>query len=387
MSGATSTVNKYVRIFVGMILFVLVLLSSVIGETTRPTTLGISLTYPTIGYVAVSRELSANVLYELRVPLTLDIDSAGTVINVQKEFADDTMFVRELDSVLKTVAFIPGLKDGSPVCQKILTDIILYPGRRRAMLRTPVSDSLEIDDAGSYTRALLANGAVMPSIERLAPYFCTLSSTDSLSVLPSILLKIALTENGKPLSIEPLRSSYQAITDQVVSVFNWADYLPAVSAGGQIASEIFVSLVFHPAALYPTRPIGNSRRDSGSIIEQFLLNVYPDTLGLMLPPIPQNIRYDSLAIPEAQKRHYGRVSIGLVVDKAGKAEIGRISAPSRKIYDLTNLALTLVKFYPALGFDGLPRQFIGLAHVDFDGSANVRIHLDWLLLQSQQPIR
>jgi hypothetical protein len=366
---------------------VVALLSSVLSETTRPTTLGVSLAYPTIGYVGVSRVLSDRVFYELRVPITLDIDPEGKVTNVREEFADDTLFVRELDSALKSVAFIPGLKDGVPVRQKIQADFFLYPGRRSAALRTPVSDSLTVVDAGSYAQTLLANGAAIPLVKRLAPYFCTLSNTDSPSVLPSILLKIALTKSGKPLSIDLLRSGYPSITDQIVSVFNWADYIPAVSSGSPVASEIFVSLVFHPAALYPTRPIGNPRHDTASVVEQFLLGVYPDTLGLMVPPLPRKLQYDNLALPEALSRQYGRVSLRLIIDSAGKAEIRRISVSSRQIYDLTNRALASLAFYPALGFDGLPRPYLGLAYIDFDGSANVRVHLDWLTRRSQLPIR
>lgn len=381
------TVSRRIRASVRTVLLAVILLSSVKGETPRPTTLGVSLAYPTTGFVSVPRDFTAQISYELRIPVLLDINAEGIVTNIRERIADDSVILRKVDSALKCVTFVPGLKDGSPVDQKIEADLFLLPGRPRATLRTPVSDSLVVHDAASYSRSLYANGIAIPSIKRLAPYFCTLARTDSLSVLPSILLKLVLSEDGKPMSIDPLRSGYPSITDQIVSVLNWAEYTTANSSGRPSASEMFASVVLHPAALYPTRPIGDARGDTASILEQILVQVYPDTLGLMLPPLPRRLQYDSLTLAEAVNRYAGRLSLGVAVDTVGKTEITRLSNRSRKIYDLCNLVLSRVPLYPALGFDGKPRPFDGLVYIDFEGSANVRICLDWLTRRNEPSVR
>lgn len=352
----------------------------------RPTTRGIALAYPKQRYVSVPRNLLVGWNYDIRVPLMLQIDSNGTVTQVQKFIDEDSLFFVALDTAFRAVSFVPGLVNGVPTPQKVLVDCLISPQASSAFFTSPVSDSMVVSDASSYAQALTANGLEMPVISRLAPYFCTLTARDSLAYLPTILLKVLISKSGSPRTIEVLRSDYPSVTDQIVSVVNWGDF-DIASGTKSGTTDFFLVMAFHPAARYPTRQIGTTEKDTVSLVERFLTRVYPDTLGVMLPPLPRRIHADSISLAEATNRRYGRISVWLKVDSSGQAQIERSSRLERPVYRLLLQVLKQVPLYPALGFDGRPQNFSGLVYVDFDGSAAVRIRLDWLYGRTADPIR
>jgi hypothetical protein len=344
----------------------------------RPTTGGISLAYPKQQWLTIPRNLIDRWDHDIRVPLNLQIDTNGVVTGVRSVIEKDSLLRGALDSAFRTLSFVPGALRGVPTRQEITVDCVMWPGARGARLISPVTDSLLVPDAARYAQALSDNGLAIPTVARLAPYFCTLTAQDSVTNLPSILMKVSISKGGNPHAIEIVRSGLPSMSDQMIALVNWGKFRVSPSDAKAPATDFFLAFVFHPAARYPTRRIGDTGNDSASLVESFLSQIFPDTVGLMLPPLPRRLQYDSVAVTEAINRPFGRVSVWLGVDNTGKTQIERSSRLESPVFNLVTRVVEEMLLYPALGFDGQPRNFSGLVYIDFDGSATVRVRLDWL---------
>jgi hypothetical protein len=315
------------------------------------------------------------------------VDEKGTVQSVRGEYAADSLWVRGLDSTLKALAFVPGSMDSTPQPQEVPVEVLLYPRSIIATLSAPVDDSGKVTDQDFYDRALLANGVTNARFEKLPSYFYPFKVNDSLSVLPFVLFKVILDESGSPLAIEPIRSTLPALTHQMSSLFNWATYTPARRGKRAVRSDNFAVVVFHPGARYPTRPLGVPTGDSAGLVERRLVRLISDTSSLLVPPLPYLLAFDSLATIEAAGKNFGRVSLFCAIDTVGRVGILRADPSGRSLIRLCQRIVDQERFYPAFDFAGRPRTFFGLVHLDFDGSAIVRIHLNWLPDPKSPPIR
>lgn len=352
-----------------------------------PTTHGVSLAFPTSRTIHFSRNLTNGLPYAIKIPLVLRVDEKGTVQSVRGEYAADSVWVRGLDSTLKALAFVPGSMNSTAQSQEVPVEVLLYPQVTTATLSAPVDDSGKVTDQDFYDHALLANDVTNARFEQLPSYFCPFKSNDSLSVLPFVIFRIALDESGLPSAIEPIRSTLPALTQQMFSLFNWATYSPARQGNRVIRSDNFAVVVFHPGARYPTRPFGVPTRDSAGLVERRLARLVSDTTGLVVPPLPHSLSFDSLAMIEAAGKNFGRVSLWCAIDTVGRVTVTRIDPSGGTIMRLCQGIVDRIRFYPAFDFSGRPQSFYGLIHIDFDGSAIVRIHLNWLPDPKSPPLR
>lgn len=387
MSPATLTIP---RLFA---LRGLVLATAVVGFSmsafaqNRPVTNGVALAFPKQQSLEVPLGLTARLPHEIRIPVDVSVTELGKMKSVTLPVIEDSIYRGQFDSLLSMIEFVPGLRDGKPAEQLLPLEIVLRPEATMLSIISPVTqDSVVTTTAAYYAQALLANDVSVPKVQKMGPYGFPGMVSSSAVALPSVVARISTTSSGRARNIEIVHSTIQGQNDQIRSLLNWATFSAEPKSAGPPADN-YVAFIFHPAVTYPTRRVSAVARDSARSARDFLVQILPDTLGLLVPPLPRVFSGDSVSVAEAQKKLYGRVAIDLDFDTAGTATIKRISRKERPVKRLVNLAIDQLKFHPALGFDGRPRNFSGLLYLDFEGSTIVRVHPVWLSDRRSPAIR
>ncbi len=353
----------------------------------RPVTNGMALAYPKQQSVEVPRSLTARLSYEIRIPVDVLVSELGKVKSVSLPVIEDSTYRGALDSLVSVVEFVPGLIRGKPSEQILPLEVVLRPGASAINIISPVTqDSAVTTSAADYAQALSVNNVTVPKVQKMGPYGFPGIVSSSAVALPSVVAKISISSSGSVSEIEIVQSTIQGQNDQIRSLLNWATFT-AVPKSADPFAVFYVAFIFHPAASYPTRRVSAVASDTARSAPDFLVQILPDTVGILVPPLPRLFDGDSVSIAEATKKLYGRVAIELDFDTAGVATIKRISRKERPVKRLVDLAFDQLKFHPALGFDGRPRNFSGLLYLDFEGSAIVRVHPLWLLGRTSPAIR
>ena len=319
--------------------------------------------------------------------MDLRISRDGAVSGLSLVHASDSIFQPFLDSALKTMSFVPGTKNGAPIDQTIPARMYIRPQMKAATLETPVTDSAIVGLAADYASALAINGVITPRISKVGSYTYPNHMQASPSFLPIIVAKISLSKSGRPRMIDIVHSTFPSLDDQIRAALNWAGFDISPVSSSKPLTEFYIAVVFHPAAQYPTPKQTKPPTSPMRSTEGFLFQLLPDTLGLLVPPLPKNLQSDSLAVAEAARKYFGRVAVGVHVDSTGKIEIEQLSRAERPVVPVIRAAMKQLSFYPALRFDGRPCSFRGLVHLDFEGSTNVRIRVDWLLDRKAEPLQ
>lgn len=353
----------------------------------RPVTKGVALAYPQQQSVEVPVSMTIGLPHEIRIPVDITVSELGKVKFVKLPFIEDSVYRGSFDSLLAHIEFVPGLRNGEPSEQILPLDLALRPGATRLGILSPVSaDSLVVTSAAEYACALDVNKVPVPKIQKLGPYGFPGIVPSTAVALPSVVARISVSQSGRPRNVEIVNSTIEGQNDQLQSLLNWATFV--IDAKPATATEdYYAAFVFHPGVSYPTKRFSAVAHDTIRSARDFLVQILPDTLGLLVPPLPRLFTGDSVSIAEATKKLYGRVAIDLDIDTAGLVTIKRISRKERPVKRLVDLTFGQLTFYPALGFDGRPRSFSGLLYLDFEGSAIIRVHAAWLRNRTFQPIR
>jgi hypothetical protein len=353
----------------------------------RPTTLGVILAAPTSQTLSAAAIRQYWLPHELRIPILFSVDTGGAVRSIKPEFPDDTTVVRFLDSALRAVTFVAGRRGEVSDSQIVRAQLFVFPGAISAKLVTPVDDSGHVTDQDLYVGVLRDNGVKIPAIKSLAPFPFTMKRRDTITRLPLVLLKVSIDATGKLTDIQTVCSTIPGLTSQMMSVFTWATFTPAMVGKRSVPADSWVVVAFHPEARYPTRPIGAPSKDTASYIETQLLRVIADTTGAMIPPLPVHLNAREFRIDEALGRQLGLISLNCLVDTSGVPVLSRLSNSTKLANSLCMSVLSKVRFYPALDAHGHPIKFSGIIYMLFNGSANIRVQYDWLIDPLQMPPR
>jgi len=346
--------------------------------TDRPAHFGVSPAYPVqfpSAYPGLSRRYFP---VEFASPLVFTVDSSGAVAELRIMRPEDSLFVRIYESALRSIVFEPGLRGASRVDQKIPVVVRVNPLANYPRFVFPVDSGRQVTDIDLYTRTLRCNGAVMPQLGRFPSYFFEAPVGDASLVPPYLLVKLAVDDSGRATEITPIRGNAGRFTDQLLIAMNWGDYVPAAHAE---EDELFLSLLLFDDVTYPTFEIHPDSVRS-VLSERLRLRLLPDTLGLMVKPVPLHMPPECV-FPAPREGRMGRVTVGVrvAIDTDGEASmVGAIGADDATLRMLDALVHRL-RFSPALDWSGQAVDFEGLLVVERETSTTIRTRFSWLVIE------
>ena len=286
-----------------------------------------------------------------------------------------------LSSILSQIEYQPAVYLGSQRSCRLPLIIIAKPRFRNSEVVFPVSSNFELSDNFLYYEALSLNQFELPEILTFPKYYCGLKRSDLLKILPYVLLKLSLDSAGNVLKTENFSASLRAkaFSSQIQSASLWSEFSPLKIEGIARPSDCYLLVSFLPQLHYPTKKITASERDTSNWAQRWRVLLLPDTVGLMVPPLPLGLNIGSITLKKQKQRHLtGEILATISIDSLGQARVISIDRKNVKYHRAINSAVSNVGFFPAMNFRGKPQKFTGKARFQFRRSAKVRVEYLWL---------
>jgi len=312
------------------------------------------------------------------VPLVLSVDSSGSVTGVSHETGVDTLLVSYARPYLESLAFEPATRDGRAAAARL--PVILSYRRSVAFpsLTFPVNARPESVDHDLLEEAYRLNGIELPRLVAFPSYAGSVDKNDTSLVFPYILLKIELDRSGWLTAVEVVRSTLPDYNIPIQSAAMWAEYAPAAVAGETAPSEAFLMVSFFPQLDYPLKRWDRARLAGISLMQRESVRLFADTVGLMFEPVPRRRDADAYTLAARGPRGADSVDCYLSIDTLGFARLRPEREADRGLEETIQQFRQVLRFYPALGFDGRPRPFYGFITLVRDFSTTVRVRYHWL---------
>lgn len=314
---------------------------------------------------------------ETIVTVVLDLDKKGRLMGVEPRNQSDSLFAGYAKKYFQSFEFEPARFQGKKTESRLPVSIRLRPRNRQPDLLFPVDDKLQVVDRNLYELGYSVNDIHLPQLKMFPSYYCDLSWDDSLSIIRVVLLKVELDKEGSPTATEELFSSYPSQTMLIQSAVLWARFAPARIGGDPIASYSYLLVTFPPRAGYPTRLFTDSTARKADLAERVRVTILADTVGLMLTPVPRS-RSGEMAVSYGRLRHFeGSISAAVSIDTSGRISASRKYGAKPVYLREINGFLSELEMFPAQDFQGNPRPYKGLIHIEGTGSTDVRIRYFW----------
>ncbi len=315
---------------------------------------------------------------EQSILLLLEIDQSGSFKKAVLDNAGDSVVSKYVLSSLNNLSFEPALKKGQPCLSTLPVWARVNPRFREATIEFPVGADFQITNRSLYFQALKLLGVEFPKIRTFPPYFCDLSPRDSLDFLPFALIKLNLNDSGQVNSSEIVNASLPAFARQIESAALWAGFSPLKVDGKAEPGSAFLLVSFFPQLQYPTNEIEIKNDSIYPWHERWRVQLLPDTVGLMLPAMPQNRDIIELTLSGKDRLNSGEVVADLIVDTLGNVKVRSIDTKNPPRHKAVAFALKDVKFFPATGYNGKLVNFNGKARFYFRNSSKVQVEYLWL---------
>lgn len=284
-----------------------------------------------------------------------------------------------LSSFLSQIEYQPADYLGSKRSCQLPLIIMAYPRFRNSEVVFPISSYFEVSDNFLYYEALRLNKFELPEILSFPKYYCDLKRFDSLQILPYVLEKLSLDSAGNVLKSENFSASLEAYTIQIQSASLWSEFSPLKIEGISRPSDCYLLVSFLPQLNYPTKKITALERDTSHWAERWRVMLLPDTVGIMVPPLPLELNIGSITLKKQKQRYLtGEILATISIDSLGKARVMSTDRKDVKFHEAINSAVSSVGFFPSMSFRGKPQKFIGKARFKFTSSAKVRVDYLWL---------
>ena len=363
----------------GPALFLLLFVSAaVFSASDRPSTYGFAPAMPLSTQLPPFETLVPTTMHERTVDLTLMIDETGKVKGAVAEKAADSQFAGYVLSSVEKIPFEPALKSGAKISSRLPIRFSYNPRYRSAKVEYAVDSMLNVASNYLYYRALELNGITLPKVMMFPSYFFKVSRADSLKILPYVLLKIKLDENGKLIESEMHESTMPAHTDQISSAALWGEYTPLLIEGKMSPCICYLLVSLLPQIQYPTKPVNFETDTMLQWYDHWRVRILPDTIGLVHPALPTVQKIDVLPLVGTEKLEFAGISAILVVDSVGNAAVGLTDTKKAELNKAVRSMLKNTRFFPATDFSGKHVGFRGAARINFESRANARIEYRWL---------
>jgi hypothetical protein len=310
--------------------------------------------------------------------LRVRIDSTGQVAAVTPVRDDDSIYAEVYQPILDSAVFAPALKDSVPTSSTLPVILRVNPRAVYPAFQFPVNQLHEIEERSLYYDALALNGVSPPAVARFPSYFFKPDSQNSATYLPRVHGLVSLDTSGRAQYVSLVESTAHQFTEEILTAMNWAEYRPLRIDGEARACSLHVVIMLYPELSYPVSPWRSDALDTTNMLHRTRVQDCFDTLGLMLQPVPRNLSRGTTVPVGFEGEWQGTRTLNVVVNKQGKSSV----IPSRLISTSTLRALQNIigqlKFYPAIGFDGMRQSFRGSLDLEFSGSKSIRIRCRWL---------
>lgn len=309
--------------------------------------------------------------------LILEINKSGRVSKIE---TSDTLRGPEqekLNAALEQLQFYPGRSKGKTVTQKLPIYLLSAPEKYLRQVILPLDYQGGVMDVDLYWHALKLNGVRLPSISQFGSYFLNLDLNDSSTTLDYLLARLEFDSTGRIKNYELLHSDLGRFTDQVIDAANWAEYnLPPRPDSTPRTAYLRV-------AALKTVPDPTDRFDMNvkkqSLPDRERLRLLPDTIGLMLKPIPIRYQYGGVFSLLGDKfESCDTIYAAISIDEKGRVSRFKPIGGQGSQYNYYRELMAWTRFYPALAFDGTPRPFKGVIRFECQNSTKVRIRFLWL---------
>ncbi len=350
------------------------------GGSQRPEQFGLALPFPR-ELPAFPSDLSLirpGTLKLVWVPLVLSVDLSGNVTEISHNAGVDTLLVNYARPYLEALKFEPATRDGSAAAARLPVVLRYRRGVAFPSLTFPVSAGLNSVDHDLLEGAYRLNGIELPRPVVFPSFAGAVDKNDSSLVFPYILLKIELDRTGRLTAVEVVRSTLPDYNMPIESAAMWAEYAPAVVAGETVPSTGFLMVSFFPQLDYPLKRWDSARLAEISLMQRESVRLFADTVGLMFEPIPRRRDGDAYTLSARRRRSTDSINCYLSIDTLGFARVRAESKAGRSIKETMQQFRQVLRFYPALGFDGRPRPFYGFITLLQDSTTTVRVRYHWL---------
>ena len=284
-----------------------------------------------------------------------------------------------LSSIISQIEYEPAVYLGSKRSCRLPLIIMANPRFRNSVIVFPVDSYFEVSDNFLYYEALRLNKFELPEILSFPKYYCGLKRSDSLEILPYVLEKLSLDSAGNVLKSENFSASLKAYVMQIQSASLWSEFSPLRVEGISRPSVCYLLVSFLPQLHYPAKKIIGLDRDTSNWAERWRVLLLPDTVGIMVPPLPLELVIGSITLKKLEQRYLmGEIIATILIDSLGKARVMSTDRKDAKYHQAINSAVSSVGFFPAMSFHGRPQQFKGKARFTFKSSAKVRVDYLWL---------
>ncbi len=318
------------------------------------------------------------IMNEQSILLNVEIDQNGSFVKAVPRPPDDSVILKYVFASLKKLSFEPALKNGKTTSSTLPVLVTINPRFRRTVTAFPVNADSTITNRSLYFEALEKLGVEFVEIRKFPPYFCDISPADSLEILPYALIKIKLDENGQINSSEIVGSNLPAFAPQLQSAALWADFSPLKLDGNAAPCDGFLLVSFLPQLQYPTNHIEFKSDSVYEWYERWRIQLLPDTVGLMFPPMPKQRDIDKLTQSGKDQHLYAEVTAYLAIDTVGNVRVISIDTKNPPLHKAVAFALKNVRFFPALNFNGKPVSFLGSARFSLQNRSEVIVDYLWL---------
>jgi len=344
----------------------------------RPVYYGISPAYPKSAEIPPSELRFPFIIGQRTIPFTLEIDQSGTIKKALPQLTVDSFLVKYVLSSLVKLQFEPAVINGAKAASNLPILIILNPRFRSTTIEFPVDAATHVKSRSLYFKALESCGAVLPRITKFPSYFCDLSRADSLKQLPFALLCLDLDESGQVKSSEIVNTNLPAFSAQIQSAALWAVFDPLKLNNEASPCRCFLIVSFFPQLEYPTGEINSLKDTVFEWYDRWRVQLLPDTVGLMLPPLPRNNDISELNITGKEGFFLGEVVANLSIDTLGNVRVRSIDTKKPPMQKAIVSTLKNIKFYSAMNFSGDAVPFEGTAKFSFQSRTSVRVDYFWL---------
>ncbi|HKK21844.1 MAG TPA: hypothetical protein VJ983_10260 [candidate division Zixibacteria bacterium] len=362
---------------ISSLLALFVLASGLTIAAERPQLYGVSPAYPNSRPLFQPPRRRINPPLETVSEISLKIKKDGSVDKVIAVQGADSFLVNYARPYLSGLEFTPAEVNGKSEKSILPVRVRIQPGVTVPDFFFPVDTDLSVLDQSLFVDAIEAFNIVPPRVLKFPSYSCTLQSTDSMNVYPYALLRISLDKAGELTDVSIDTTTYPVFAQQILSATRFASFAPARVKNKAVSSDALLLVSFFPQVSYPNRGWTADTTWHPGLLEGLQVRLIPAKYGLLSSPLPRRVpaeTYPRSVAPAVS----GKISVGLNIDSTGTVtswSLNRIDPDTRK---QVTAMLRSLRFFPAIGFDGITCPFRGLAYFTISGHTNIRIDFTWL---------
>lgn len=341
---------------------------------------GLAVAYPdSVGPFEIERQPKNNPGRQ-PVGAVLTIDKKGKVKQI--DYApDSTSYFKPIEKKIKKIRFNfnPGLEIGWP--QKIPVTIQYRAQGREAFggqLTFPIGHSLKPDTI-LLREYFKLNDISPPRVRSLRPVFHKPRGDSTQNGYLVVKLVVKLDARGKMIDLIYPNAAEKIAHHYVHTALMDAEFETAVIKGQAVPCDLPLIFRLFDNLKYPFSPtVSADTTDPRPITEAFFMTPDYNPADRSMIPLPRKHPYKYIESAPLGRKILGEFQLNIGIDSSGR--VGAISLPRTPAdkAKIVRRAIKLIRWYPALDYNGQARRFSGRIQLQFDGSSHIVYIPEWL---------